>query len=158
MWPLLAYVVAAVAVGLDQLSKWWVLGPLDLRFRGQVPVVPPLFNFTLVHNTGVSFGLLRASADLGRWLLTLFSLAVAVALAVWVRRAARPLTALSIGLIIGGAVGNAIDRIRLGFVVDFIDVSGLHFPWVFNVADSCITVGVALLVLESLFQPAAKKP
>ncbi len=156
---LFAYGVAAIAVALDQLSKWWVLGPLDLAVQGQIPVVPGLFNLTLVHNAGVSFGLLRAGADLGRWLLTLFSLAVAVALAVWARRATRPLSALAIGLIIGGAVGNAIDRIRLGVVTDFLDFSGAHFPWVFNVADSCISVGVAVLVLES-FLPggAAKKP
>lgn len=159
-WALAAYGVAAAAVVADQLSKWWVLGPLALPQRGQIPVVSPLFDLTLVHNAGVSFGLLRASADIGRWLLVLFSLGVAAALAVWARRVARPLAALSVGLIIGGAVGNAIDRIRLGFVTDFLDFSGLHFPWVFNVADSCITVGVALLVLESLFpaRVAVKKP
>ena len=76
------------------------------------------------------------------------STAVAVALAVWVRKADRPLLASAIGLIIGGAVGNLIDRIRYGYVVDFIDASGLYFPWVFNVADAAINVGVALLLLD----------
>ena len=161
---LLAYAVALAVVALDQLTKWWVLDVVNLPARGQVAVVPPWLNLTLVHNTGVSFGLFRAGAEVGRWLLTVFSLAVAAALAGWARRAARPFTGLAVGLVIGGAVGNAIDRIRLGFVTDFVDVSALHFPWVFNGADSAITVGVALLVIESLLTPdaaktdAAKKP
>ena len=82
---------------------------------------------------------------------------MAVALAVWARRTVRALPALALGLIMGGAVGNALDRVRLGAVVDFIDVSGIGvFPWVFNVADSAITVGVALLLLDSLVAKPAR--
>lgn len=88
--------------------------------------------------------------DLARWLLAAFSAAVAVGLIVWARRIGRPLLSVAIGLIIGGAVGNLIDRVRWGAVADFLNFSGLHFPWVFNVADSAITVGVALLLLDSL--------
>ena len=160
-----AYAVALVAIVADQLSKWWVLGVLDLPSRGRILVLPPVFDLTLVHNAGVSFGLLRGG-DVGRWLLTLFSLVVALALAWWARRVDKPLTAFAIGLVMGGAIGNAVDRLRVGVVTDFLDFSGLHFPWVFNVADSCITVGVVLLVIESLLAPkpgagggvAAKKP
>lgn len=149
----LAYATAVLVVALDQLSKWWVLGPLHLPEREQIAVVPHLFAFTLVHNSGVSFGLFHAGAEFGRWLLTGFSLAVAAGLAWWARTAARPLVALAIGLVIGGAVGNAVDRIRLGVVTDFLDASGLHFPWVFNLADSAISVGVAVLLLDSLLAP-----
>jgi signal peptidase II len=145
-----AYALATLAVALDQLSKAWVLGGLHLAERGSIRLLP-VFSLTLVWNRGFSFGLL-SQFDVARWGLFVFSLGVALALAVWVRRAKRWQTALAIGLIMGGAVGNAIDRVRFGAVVDFIDVSRTGvFPWIFNVADSCITVGVALLLLDSLF-------
>ncbi len=153
---ILAYALAAVVVALDQLSKAWVLGPLDLPDRGQVQVLP-FFRLTMVWNPGVSFGLLAARGDLGRWLLVAFVVAVVTALALWARQANRVLTALSIGLIMGGAIGNnIIDRVRFGAVADFLDFSGLGFKWIFNVADSAITVGVILLLLEMLL--AAKTP
>lgn len=149
----LAYVLAAAVVILDQLSKAWVLNGLHLAQRGQIPVLP-IFRLTMVMNRGVSFGLLRADDPAGRWLLVGAALAVVVVLAAWVRLADRPLFATALGLVIGGALGNnLIDRARLGEVVDFLDFSGLCFPWVFNVADSAITVGVALLLLDS-FAPA----
>ena len=147
----LAYALAAAVVLLDQASKAWVLGGLRLAERGVTPVLPPWLRFSLVWNRGFSFGLL-AEFDLARWGLCAFSVAVAVALGLWARRAQRPLPALAIGLIIGGALGNAADRVRLGAVVDFIDVSGIgFFPWIFNVADSAITVGVILLLADSVF-------
>ena len=152
-----AYGLAALVVALDQLSKWWVLGPLGLPMKGQVPVLPPVLNITLVHNAGVSFGLLRADADVARWGLVVFSVVIALALAVWARTVTRGWTAAALGLVIGGALGNVIDRVRLGWVTDFIDVSGTRvFPWVFNVADSAITVGVIMLLAESVLAP--KKP
>jgi signal peptidase II len=148
---LLAYAVAAVTVLLDQLSKWWAIGPMRLDDRGSVPVLPPFFRLTLVENRGVSFGLLRADNPLGRWALVAAALAVVIGLIGWVRKADRPLFATAVGLVIGGALGNnLIDRARIGRVVDFLDFSGLYFPWVFNVADSAITVGVALLLLDNL--------
>jgi signal peptidase II len=110
----------------------------------------------MVWNRGVSFGLLTAEVDLARWGLAAFSLIVAIALIVWARRIERPLPALALGFVIGGALGNMIDRVRFGAVVDFLDFSGLWFPWVFNVADSAITVGVALLLIDSFFGSQAK--
>ena len=157
---LYAYVLAAAVVIVDQLSKWWVLNGLHLPERGQIPVLP-VFRLTMVMNPGVSFGLLRADTALGRGLLVGAATLVVIALAVWVRRADRPLFATALGLVIGGALGNnLIDRARIGEVVDFLDFSGLMFPWVFNVADSAISVGVALLLLDSFFAPntAPEKP
>lgn len=150
---LYAYALAAAAVILDQLSKWWVLGALHLDERGQIPVAP-LFRLTMVMNRGVSYGLLRADNNLQRYLLVAAAAAVVVVLALWVRRADRPLFATAIGLVIGGAIGNnLIDRVRIGEVVDFLDFSALGFPWVFNVADSAISVGVVLLLIDSFFGP-----
>ena len=146
----LAFGAALIAVIADQLSKAWVLGPLDLPARFTVPVLP-FFSLTMVWNPGVSFGLMRASDGAGRFALSAFSAVVIVALAWWARRAERPINAVALGLVMGGALGNnLIDRLRFGRVVDFLDFSGLHFPWVFNVADSCISIGVALLLLDTL--------
>jgi signal peptidase II len=145
----LAYGLAVAVIALDQLSKYVILEVVDLPARGAVAVAP-FFQLSMVWNRGVSFGMFRAEMDLARWGLAIFSLAVAGALAVWARRGQRLLPAVALGLVIGGAIGNLIDRVRFGAVVDFLDFSGLYFPWVFNVADSAITVGVALLLLESL--------
>ena len=148
---LFAYALAAAVVILDQLSKWWILNGLHLDLRGQIPVLP-IFRLTLVMNRGVSFGLLRADTALGRGLLMGLALVVVIALAAWARRTDRLRLAMALGLIIGGALGNnLIDRARLGEVVDFLDFSGLGFPWVFNLADSAINVGVVLLLWDSFF-------
>jgi signal peptidase II len=154
----LALGVAVVVIAVDQLSKAWILYGLDLPAKGRVEVAPPVFNLTMVHNPGVSFGLLRADADVARWALVVFSVAVAVGLAAWARRAGRAFTGVALGLVIGGALGNVVDRARFGWVTDFLDFSGLHFPWVFNVADSGITTGVALLLLESLLPGSEPAP
>ena len=138
--------LALLVLVLDQVSKWIILVPLNLRNLGDQVNILPFFNLTMVHNKGISFGLLH-SDGFGRWFLALFQIGMAVLLADFVRTQKKPLLTVALGLIIGGAVGNAIDRVRLGFVVDFIDVSGTHvFPWVFNVADSAICIGVALLI------------
>jgi signal peptidase II len=147
-----AFSLAAAVVVLDQLSKWWILSVYRLPERITTEI-SPIFSLTMVWNRGVSFGLFRADQDLGRWLLVAFSLAVAIALALWARKAERRLTALALGLVIGGAIGNLIDRVRFGAVADFLDFTGLGFPWVFNVADSAITVGVIVLLLDSLLTP-----
>lgn len=144
-----AYVLALVIIVLDQITKAWILNGISLREVGRVEVLDPWFNLTFVLNRGVSFGLLTGG-ETGRWLLSVFSILVACALAWWARRADRTLLALAIGSVMGGALGNVIDRIRFGGVVDFLDFSGIGFPWVFNVADSAITVGVVLLILDSL--------
>lgn len=158
--PRIAYAAfgfALIVIVLDQLTKTWIMSGLDLREMGQIPVWPPLFNLTWVENRGVSFGLFGDGS--GRWALSAFSVAVAGILGWWALRADRRLLITAIGLIMGGALGNVIDRIRFGFVVDFLDFSGPHFflgdfkvnfPWIFNVADSAICVGVVLLILDSL--------
>jgi len=145
-----AYAIAAAVVVLDQLTKHWILAVLRLPERASLEVAWPL-QFTRIWNEGVSFGMLQASHDIVRWGLVVFSLGVAVLLALWARASGRLLPAAGLGLVIGGAIGNAIDRARFGAVVDFIDVQRIgFFPWIFNVADSGITVGVILLLLDSL--------
>ena len=144
-----AYGFALAVIVLDQLTKYWMLDGLSLREVGRVMVWPPILNFSYVENTGVSFGLFGGGA--ARWALSVFSVVVAGALAWWATKADRRLLIAAIGLVMGGAIGNAIDRIRFGYVVDFLDFSGTGvFPWVFNVADSAITVGVILLILDSI--------
>ena len=154
---LAAYGFALLIVVVDQMTKAWVLNDLGLRFEGQShPIWAPLFNITLVHNEGVSFGLFGDGS--ARWMLSVFSVAVAGVLGWWALKADRRLLVSAIGLIMGGAIGNVIDRIRFGFVVDFLDFSGTgFFPWVFNVADSAITVGVILLILDSILSERAAK-
>lgn len=144
--------LAGAVVALDQISKAIVLGRLPLGV--QIPVVDGLLALTLVLNPGLAFGLLGSVPPAWRWVVAALSL---VALAVLARVALRVLPAggwtgqLAIGLIFGGAVGNLVDRARFGAVVDFVDVHwrGWHWP-AFNVADSAITVGVALLALRLL--------
>ena len=142
-----AYAIGAAVIVVDQITKSMVLG---LPERASQPVLGPL-QLTRIWNEGVSFGLLQAGQDLVRWGLVAFSVAVAVLLAYWARNQIRALAAVGLGLVMGGAVGNAIDRARFGAVVDFIDVQRIgFFPWIFNVADSGITVGEILLLLDSL--------
>ena len=152
-----AYGFALIVIVLDQLTKAWVMGGLDLRELGHIPVWSPLFNLTWVENRGVSFGLFGDGS--ARWMLSAFSVAVAGILGWWAVKADRRMLITAIGLIMGGALGNVIDRIRFGYVVDFLDFSGLHFflgsmkinfPWIFNVADSAICIGVILLILDSV--------
>ena len=151
-----AYAFAAAVIVLDQITKAWMLYGLHIREVGQIRVLEPIFNLTFVLNRGVSFGLLTGG-ETGRWLLTVFSVAVAGLLAFWATRADRRLLITAIGLIMGGALGNVIDRIRFGGVVDFLDFSGLYFPWVFNVADSAISIGVVLLILDSFISERSAK-
>lgn len=145
----LAYGLAVLVIVLDQASKYWILNVYDLPGKGTVRFAD-IFSLTMVWNRGVSFGLLRAEVDLARWGLALFSLVVGIVLIAWARTQVRLLPALALGLVIGGAIGNLIDRVRFAAVTDFLDFTGLGFPWIFNVADAGITVGVALLVLDSL--------
>ena len=154
---LFAYALAGLVILLDQLSKHWILNVFDLPARGSVPLIGPV-HLTMVWNKGVSFGLLRADIDLTRWALAAFSIIVAVLLAVWARHATRRVSAVALGLLIGGAVGNVIDRIRFAAVADFLDASRLYFPWVFNVADAAITCGIVLLLIDMLLQDRQEAP
>lgn len=153
---LFAYGLAVAIILIDQASKAWIISGLDLREVGRVPVWPPIFNFSWVENRGVSFGLFGDGS--ARWLLSVFSVAVTGVLAWWATKADRRLLVWAIGLVMGGAVGNVIDRIRFGYVVDFLDFSGTgFFPWVFNIADSAITIGVVLLILDSLLSERTQR-
>ena len=146
-WGLLA---ALLVLAADQARKWWVLDVLRLPERGQVPVLPVL-SLTMVWNQGVTFGLFHQSGAWGPWLLAGVALAVVAALAVWLRRAESALVAASLGAIGGGAVGNVLDRLRFGAVVDFLHAHAFGWSWyVFNVADAAIVCGVGVLVLDGL--------
>lgn len=144
-----AYAIAIAVILADQLIKQWILYGLNLPAIESMEVVGP-FHLSMVWNKGVSFGLFRGEAEWVRWALSGFSLVVAIALAIWARKVERPLMGVALGLVIGGAIGNMIDRVRFGAVADFLDFRELFFPWVFNVADSGITIGVVLLLLDSL--------
>jgi len=137
---------------LDQLSKYWILEIYRLPARMSVEILP-FFSLTMVWNQGMSMGLFQASSDTARWVLVGLTSLVTVALVVWLRKAPHWWTQAALGLVIGGAIGNIVDRVRFGAVADF-----LHFYvgdksfWVFNVADSAISVGVALLVFDTLIE------
>jgi signal peptidase II len=152
-------IIAAVVFVADQISKWIVLGPgqfsppgcLELGYNCRFIELTPFFDLQMVWNKGVSFGLLRADEDLSRWGLVALSLVISGVFLWWLRSAERKMTGLALGLVIGGALGNVIDRIRFGAVADFLDFNGLWFPWVFNVADAAITVGAILLAVDMIF-------
>ena len=146
----LGVALALVVLAADQASKWWILHRLDLPALGTVALLPVL-NLTMVWNHGVTFGLLWSTGPAAPYLLGALALAVVVALAVWLRRAANPLVASAIGAIAGGAIGNVVDRLRYGAVVDFIHAHALGYSWyVFNVADAAIVCGVGALMIETL--------
>jgi signal peptidase II len=140
--------IGLVVVALDQLSKWQMMRLMPAK----VVEVTGFFNFVQVCNTGISFGLMPGESTLKPWILSAFAAAVVIGLLIWVRRKDSLLLMAGSGLVVGGALGNVVDRLRLGCVIDFIDVhaAGWHWP-AFNLADSAITVGVALLLVHGLF-------
>ena len=143
---------AAMAVlVLDQLSKAAVRGYFTGHTAGEHEQVTPFFNIVLIYNRGMSFGLFNSAGGLNTLLFSLVAAAIVTVLIYWLSRVESPLLAVAIGLIIGGAIGNVIDRIRLGAVVDFLDfhIGSWHWP-AFNVADSAICVGVAVMLLDGL--------
>jgi signal peptidase II len=150
--------ISAIILVLDQISKYWVLNILKLREQplGHIEL-SNIFDLTFVWNTGVSFGLFSADNLLGRLLLSAFALGVMVMMAAWLWTAERRMMAASLGLIIGGALGNLIDRLRFGAVVDFVDFSDIHFIWVFNVADSSITIGVIVMLVDAFWVDRQQK-
>lgn len=149
----LGLLVAVTLLVADQATKWWVLEVVRLPEVGRVHVLPFL-NLTMVWNRGVTFGLLQGEAWWHPYLLAAIACAVAALLLVWLARAENRLVCLALGLVLGGAVGNVIDRLRFGAVVDFVDVHAFGWHWyVFNVADSAIVIGVGLLVGDALLRP-----
>ncbi|MDA0228967.1 MAG: signal peptidase II [Proteobacteria bacterium] len=148
--------VTVLALLLDQITKlvahdslWQP--PRRVELLGFLDLVP-------VENRGISFGLFRGEGNTGVWLISAFALIICLCLGLWMSRVSRRWPAVALGLIIGGALGNVIDRLRLGWVIDFIDfhVSTWHWP-AFNMADAAITVGVAIMLIDGLFG-TAKKP
>lgn len=147
----LAFTIAGLIFVADQLIKWIVVNPLDLKHARQIAVLP-IFNLTWVENYGVSLGLLTADSNTSRWLLVALTATIAGGVAVWIWREKVRADALALSLVLGGAIGNILDRARLGYVVDYADLHlGAFQPFlVFNVADAAITIGVLLLLLRAL--------
>jgi signal peptidase II len=143
--------VTAVVVLLDQLSKLWIVRHFSY---GASLALLPVLNVTLRFNTGAAFSLLADASGWQRWLFTALAVLVGAAIVVWLGQLDRRqrLLALSLSLILAGALGNLIDRLRIGHVVDFVDVhwKDVHFP-AFNVADSAITIGAILMLLDAWF-------
>jgi signal peptidase II len=143
----LGFAVALLIFLADQLAKGFVTGPLALREVGQI-VLLPIFNLTYTENNGISLGLLNAT---NRWMLVALTAVIAVGVAYWIGREKNRFDQAALGLVLGGALGNILDRVRFGYVVDFAD---LHFgtfrPFlVFNVGDAAISIGVAILLLRA---------
>lgn len=154
----LTLLLAVAVLVLDQISKW-VMVELVLDEQRMIPVLP-FFNFSLVYNRGVSFGLFGSNTVWGPYVLSAVALAVCVGLVLWARHAETRMLAIAIGAVIGGAIGNVIDRLRFGAVVDFLDfyIPGTQLPhWpAFNVADSAIVIGVGLILVDGLFADRTK--
>lgn len=160
-WP---FFLVPVILLLDQWSKWLVLqeprfNALDCLDRmaacGRIPLPGPL-DLTMTWNRGMSFGLFQ-SDGIARWVLAFIMAAIAIGFLVWLIRAEGRWLRLALALVIGGAFGNLIDRVRFGAVVDFIDANGLYFPWVFNVADAAISVGAVLLFIDQFLLSRPKQ-
>jgi signal peptidase II len=153
---------AVVTLAVDQASKWWVLAVLRIQDVERV-VVTPFLNLKYLRNQGISYGLLPLDSRLGQWLLAGFAGLAVLAMAVWLAYSVtEKLVAASLGLIVGGAAGNAIDRLWLGGVADFIQLHAFGYSWyVFNIADAAIVAGVCGLLYESFISSrnrAAKSP
>ena len=146
----LAYGFALLIFAVDQLSKWLVVGPLNLEAVQHIDLLP-FFDFTWVENRGISLGLAQAQNDTHRWILVGITAAIAVGVAWWIRREESRGDQLALAMVLGGALGNIVDRTRYGYVVDFLD---LHFGtfrpfYVFNVGDAAISIGVVILLLRA---------
>jgi signal peptidase II len=156
-------VAALAALALDQASKLWLLQVFDIVHRAPVEVTP-FFDLVLEWNIGISFGWLQNESPAAQMALMLVKVAAVIALGIWMARSRTSLATLALGMIIGGAIGNAIDRIAYGAVVDFalfhVEIAGkTHYWYVFNLADAAIVAGVAALLYDSFIGiPAAKAP
>jgi signal peptidase II len=149
----LGYSLAGLVFILDQISKYWIVNVIRLPERGFIDILP-VFRLTFVGNVGVSMGLLQANSDLARWGLVGVTALIAATVAVWIARETQRPDVLGLGLVLGGALGNIVDRVRYGYVVDFLHVFWReHNFWVFNVADAAISAGVLLLLVRALLAP-----
>ena len=153
------FAVALVVFALDQLVKWAVSGPLHLEAVGQIYLLP-IFNLTWTENNGISLGLFNATTEVGRWMLVAMTSAIAIGVAFWIGREKHRWDQAALGMILGGALGNILDRVRHGYVVDFAD---LHFgafrPFlVFNVGDAAISIGVVILLVRAFLMRERDEP
>ncbi|HYJ82190.1 MAG TPA: signal peptidase II [Allosphingosinicella sp.] len=151
--------VAALIFVVDQAVKWVVTYPLQLPHRQEIELLP-FFTLKWLKNYGVSMGLLNAESDLGRWLLVALTVAIAAFVTFWMWREKRRDDAVALSLVLGGALGNILDRVRLGYVVDYADlhIGDVHPFLVFNVGDAAITIGVLLLLVRALLTRERKVP
>ena len=146
----LGYLAAIVTFVADQVSKLGLLFVYDLPMREPV-ALGPFVNLIVVWNRGISYGLLQQGTDIGRWALVVLSVVATIGLLLWVTRAERRFLALSLGLLAGGAAGNAVDRAAYGAVFDFVQLHAAGYSWyVFNIADVAIVAGVVGLLYDSL--------
>ena len=144
--------IATLVLLLDQGSKWWILNQVLTGPDGFLPLAP-FFNLVRVWNQGISFGILGGEGALPPMLLSLFSVAAAFLLMIWLGRTHRPWTGWGVGLIVGGALGNAVDRLHYGAVFDFLDFYAIDIHWpAFNLADAAICAGVAMIVIDTLLE------
>lgn len=156
-------IAAIVALIADQASKLWLLHIFEIGRRGAVSVTP-FFDLVLAWNTGISYGWFQSTSEFGQWVLLAIKVLAVILLAVWMSRSQSRLAVIGLGLIIGGAIGNAIDRVLYGAVVDFallhVEIAGKTYNWyVFNLADVAIVAGVIGLLYDSFVTPdAAKTP
>jgi lipoprotein signal peptidase len=152
---------AALLLVLDQLSKWWILDVVRLPEVRNIPLLelgPVGLDLTMVWNRGVTFGLLSGDGPFNHLLLAGLALVIAGLLFRWLRKAETPLVTYALGAVIGGAIGNVIDRFRFGAVVDFVDVHAWGWHWyVFNVADAAIVCGVVALLIDALIRPESRR-
>jgi len=154
-------IAAMITLVIDQASKVWLLQVFELGRRGAVAVTP-FFDLVLAWNTGISYGWFQDGGPFAQWFLLAFKIVAVIALAIWMAWSQTRLAAVGLGLIIGGAVGNAIDRLAYGAVVDFalfhVQIGAKTYNWyIFNLADAAIVAGVAALLYDSLIAPAAVK-
>lgn len=147
---LICVAIIIFVIACDQFSKFWVLNKLNLLSLEHIEI-SRFFDLTMVWNRGVSFGIFRADSDLGRWLLVGLTSVISIVFAFWLWQSKSKFNQLSLSLVIGGAIGNLIDRVRFGAVADFLNFEGLYFPWVFNIADSAVVLGAILLGIDLLF-------
>jgi signal peptidase II len=178
--PAFFLLISGLLITLDQLSKWavtefiirpslpnafpaqsmglieWLINPPARLGFSEITVLP-FFNWVMVWNMGISFGMFNRETDYGPLILTVLSILITIIFVIWLYRAENRLQSLAIAMVIGGAIGNAFDRIRFGAVIDFLDFHAFGYHWpAFNIADSCIVVGVFILIFHSFF--TAKKP
>ena len=147
----IGYLVAPVVFAVDQLVKWIVTGPLGVNEIGDQFYLLPFFQFTYTQNIGISLGLFDATTETGRWMLVALTTAIALGVAFWISREKNRTDQVALGMVLGGALGNILDRTLHGYVVDFADLHfGAYRPFlIFNVGDAAISIGVVILLLRA---------